>query len=90
MASRAPQESLVGPIPLNIFINYSDNRSEDTVSKSVYNNKQGEGVEGRTNLHKAINIDVDRVEDWANKHYMSLTKAKYKVLHPGWKFQAAV
>lgn len=80
----------MGPIPLNIFINYSDNRPEDTVTKSVYNNKQGEGVEGRTNLHKAINIDVDRVEDWANKHYMSLTKAKYKVLYPGWKFQAAV
>lgn len=70
--------SILGPILLNIFINYSDNRTEGTISKFVYNYKLGEEVEGRTILHRAIDIDINRLEDWANKNYMRLTKRNIK------------
>jgi len=64
--------SILGAIFLSIFINYSDNSTEGTISKYVYNNKLEEKVEGRTLLYRAI--DIDRKEDWANKNNMRFTK----------------
>lgn len=78
------QGSLVGPLLFSNFINDMDCGIECTLSKSVNNTKLCgvvDTVQGRDDIH----WDLDKLEQWAHVNLIKFNRAKYKVLHLGWR-----
>ncbi|KAK4832613.1 LOW QUALITY PROTEIN: hypothetical protein QYF61_024594 [Mycteria americana] len=80
--SGVPQGLKLWPIQINIFINDFDTGTKYTFSRFADNKKLG-GVADTPEGCTAIPWDLNRLESWAERNVMKLSKRKCKVLYLG-------
>ena len=76
------EDSALGPVLFNIFINDLDTGIEGALIKFAEDTKLG-GIANTLEDRLNIQQDLDRLEHWALSNKMQLTGGKSKVLHLG-------
>jgi len=76
------QNTIVGPVMVNVFINDLDSEIECTLSKFADDTKLS-GAADIPEGWNAIQRDFDKLERWTCVKLKRFNKARCKVLHPG-------
>lgn len=77
--SKCTQESILGPVLSNIFINDLGDGAEGTLSTSLEGTKPG-GVVDTPEGCAATQKDLVRLEKWSGRNLIWFTEGNYKIL----------
>lgn len=80
VAAGVPQGSVLGCVLLNVFVNDLEGEVECTVFRCADDTKLGGAVdmfEGKA----AIQMQIDKLEEWADRNLMKFSQEKCKILH---------